>query len=349
MKKVTIKDIAKIANVNHSTVSRSLNDNPMIPETTRNRIKKIANDLNFVFNTNARGLNTRKTDSIGLIFTEGFDYVGASSYFMTMLHRIRQNLHEKNFDTIIDLPKNIRTGKSNIHKLIQSQKIDGLIIADSRITQEEIEYIKENEIPFVLLHFKLDFFDKCAVDYFCSNNVKGAFLATEHLMKQGHKELITITLFETDKIFYEFKDRTNGFLSAIEQSGIENIKNSVYGCQISFEGAYELVKEKLAEIKKASAIFVQTDLMAFGVIRALHENGIKVPDDIAIIGYDDIPYAKYHLPSLSTVHQPVNELADNACNVLLEKLEIKNNTNGNHYIEIPPKLVIRESSGLITT
>ena len=186
-KKVTIRDIAKIAGVSHSTVSRSLNDNDMIPQNTRDRIKELAKELGFEYNYSARSLSTSKTGTIGLIFPLGFDDIAVGPFFNSMINGIRKQLAKTSYDTIIDFPENPFTEESNIKKLINRRKIDGLLLAVSNLDEEEWEFIIESKIPTVLLHFRPHSSVASEVEFVRTDQFMGGYLATEHLIRLGHK------------------------------------------------------------------------------------------------------------------------------------------------------------------
>src|SRR6056297_3602056 len=151
---VTIKDIARIAGVSHSTVSRSLNDSPLISEQTKKRIKKIAAELNFAFNASAQSLSTRRTGTIGIIYPELFDTFGNSLYLGLLVQGLRHGLEKASLDSIGSFPRNHFTGESNIHKLISRRKIDGMIVIHPEVPADVWSYIRNSGLPFVVLHLK---------------------------------------------------------------------------------------------------------------------------------------------------------------------------------------------------
>jgi DNA-binding LacI/PurR family transcriptional regulator len=318
-KKVTIRDIAKIAGVSHSTVSRSLNDNDMIPEKTRDRIKEIAKELGFEFNYSARSLSTSKTGTIGLIFPLGFDDIATGPFFNSMINGIRKQLAQTSYDTIIDFPKNPFTGESNIKKLINRRKVDGLLLVVQTLNEDEWRFILDSKIPTIFLHFRPPTSAAGKVEFVCTDNFSGGYLATEHLIQLGHKNILTFT----GKEGYEFENRTMGYKTVLADNNLEVDEKKIVFCDISYDAAYECVKSSIEMIKQSSAIFAQTDIMALGIMAALKDFGIRVPEDISVIGYDDIEYGKYHTPKLTTIHQPAEKLIEMGCKRLVDKLSGK--------------------------
>jgi LacI family transcriptional regulator len=335
---VTIKDIAKIAGVSHSTVSRSLNDSPLISTETKQRIQQIAKELGFEFNANARGLSIRKTGTIGLIYPEAFEDFNVNLFFSPLHNHIRRTLEREALDLIVGFPKNRFTGESNIQKLINRKKVDGLIIVHSKVDYYDLNYIKSSRIPFVFLHQKPAHIDD-EVDFFCTDHFKGGYLATDHLLKLGCRNIICLSADGE-----EFEMRTEGYKAALNDAAIPFNDSLVLKGDCSFDSGYKAIKQTSGILKKIDGIFAQSDLMALGAIQALQQLNIKVPQDIAVVGYDDIELGTYFSPKLTTVHQPREEIATLACERLIELLSDKAKKRKAKKI-VQPTLVIRESCG----
>ena len=347
--KPTIRDIAKIANVSHSTVSRSLNDSDLIPVGTKNRIKKIAQDVDFEFNNNARSLSTSKTGTIGVIFPEYFDDPGSNFFYSSLLKKIRWRLVEKGYDNIIDFSHNPFTKESNIKKLINKRKVDGLLVVDGGITKDDWDFIENSTTPNVLTHFTPLFADYPKVDYVSTDQFYGGYLACENLIKFGHKKILTFTNCNKEITDREFIDRTNGFIAALKDNSIAYTKNNIIETFITIDCAFEYVNQNINFISQYTAIFAQTDLMAYGIIKALKKQGFKVPEDISIIGYDDVDLAQYMEPALTTIKQPIDNLAIIACDRLVKKIKAgKNKSNELFHKVINPELVLRDSHKIIS-
>lgn len=339
---VTIKDIAKIAGVSHSTVSRSLNDSSEISEKTKERIKKIAEELGFEFNNNARSLSTKKTGTIGIIFDKGFDQENASLFFSKLLKELRYSLERASFDAIIDFRANPFTGKNNIKKLINGNKIDGFIIVDEYIEEEDLKFIKEKKVPTVFVHNRPVYQKKYKLDYVMTDHYKGGYLATQYLINMGHKQIITFTHKIYNKEYSEFEERTKGFVKAMEENNLKISEKEIIRDEISFEYGREKIKEIVKKKKKFTAVYAQTDLLALGIIRGLRELNIKVPEEVSVIGYDNIEFGKFSEPELTTINQPTAKLAEEAVKLLTEKFDKKYNEVERKII-VEPNLVLRNS------
>jgi LacI family transcriptional regulator len=336
---VTIKDIARIAGVSHSTVSRSLNDSPLISEKTKERIKQIARDLNFAFNASAQSLSTQKTDTVGIIYPELFDTFGNSLYLGLLVQGIRHGLEKASLDSIGTFPLNHYTGESNIRKLISRKKIIGLLVIHPEVPEEDWRFIMESQLPFVVLHFKPRSFDYSQMDYIFTDHVRGGYMATETLIKAGARNILCMREDSHENQFYE---RTLGYKQALEAYGIPVREELIEHGDCSFEFGYETImawRERLSEIE---GIFAEADLVAIGAIEALKDLQVRIPDDIKVIGYDDTELGKFFRPKLTTVHQPREEHAKLACERLIELLE---NNRGEKPLQrvIEPLMMYRET------
>jgi LacI family transcriptional regulator len=339
---ITIKDIAKIAGVSYSTVSRSLNDSPVVSEQTKAKVKKIAGELGFEFNANARSLSTKKTGTIGVVYPRNFDEFSMDLYFSSLHNQIRKSLEKEELDVIIAFPENKFTRENNIKKLINRQKVDGLIILKAFVENELLQFLKNSNIPYVFLHYEPSSGMENGIDVIYTDQFKGGYMATEHLIKLGHKKIATITAEAEGN---EFPLRTQAYKAALEDYGIAYDEELVFKAITTFQSGYDMIKENWDTIKKATAIFVQTDLIAMGVLEALRDLEVNVPKDIALVGYDDVKMGTYFKPRLTTVHQPREEIAVLGCERLIELLHSSKPKVGQKLI-LPPRLVIRDTCGM---
>lgn len=338
---VTIKDIAKIAGVSHATVSRSLNDSPRVAQDTKERIKKIASAMDFQFNANARSLSTSRTGTIGIIYQEITDNSQMHFYFSYLQKQVRRSLEREDLDVIVAFSENSFTGENNIKKLITREKVDGLIISRAHINHKILKFMKDSKIPFVFFHQIPVEIDLEGIDAISTDHFLGGYLATEHLIKLGHRNILCISRVGGEE---EFRLRTEGYKAALKDYNLPCSNDLILYSNRSFQGGYAMMKEKLAMLKTVTAIFVQTDLQALGVINALIEHGISVPNDVAVVGYDDIELATYFRPSITTIHQPREELAVLTCERLIELIKGPK-PKKQKILLIKPSLVIRESCG----
>ena len=337
----TIKDIAKIAGVSHSTVSRCLNDSPLVSEKTKEKIKKIAKELHFEFNSNARYLSTKKTGTVAVIFPEASNEKFMFSYYLSlMMFDIQAFFEKSSIDCIITTSRNRYTGESNILKVINRKKVDGLIIVHPDVDDDIMKRINSSGIPFIFLHYKPTYKKSEDFNYVTTNHYKGGYLATEFLIKQGLKKIINISIASHINRDLQFEERTDGYKSALKDHGID--EEYIIQGKPNFNFGQEFVKKNVQLIKKSDAIFAQADVIALGLIKALNEQNIRVPDDISVIGYDDLEIGNYVTPALTTIHQPVDEQIFYGCGRMIELME-KKSIEEKMQVIFDPKLIIRDS------
>lgn len=345
---VTIRDIAKIVGVSHSTVSRSLNDSPLVAQKTKSKIKKVANDLGFAFNANARSLSTNSIGTIGVIYPENYGEFGPGLFYGSLLNELRETLEKHELDSIISFVSNRFTKENNIKRLILSKKIDGLIIVSSNINgidDETMNFMQSSKVPYVFLHHISNLRNISKIDMFYTDNFSGGYLATEYLIKIGHRNIMSITSNSNTE---EFNQRIRGYKEALRNYNIQTRDEYIIHGYPDINSGYNIIIEKLNFIKanKITAIFAQTDLLALGCLQAFNELKIVVPNEISIVGYDDLELIMNFKPNLTTIHQPRKELAILSCERLIRLINSKHAIK-NVNVMIKPKLIIRDSTMLL--
>ena len=334
---ITIRDIAKIAGVSHSTVSRSLNDSPLISEEQKRKIKELAHELGFEFNASARGLSRGKTGSIALIFPEYFERFSINLFFSSLQSHIRNVFEREGIDVVVAFPKNRFTGESSIQKLVSRRKVDGVLIINNEVDGLDVKLMKAAGVPYVFVHKHPSDMMECDADYFCTDHFAGGYMAGNRLISAGKKNLMCVAA-----IGEEFDARTDGFTAALKDSGISFDRNSILYGDCTFEYGVKTAAEKIIPAGNIDGVFCQTDFMALGVVQGLVRNGIKVPEQVSVIGYDDIELDSFFSPALTTVHQPSKEIAALASERLIEQLKGKRRKKPEHKI-VTPSLVIRDT------
>ncbi|MCM3727604.1 LacI family transcriptional regulator [Neobacillus cucumis] len=337
---ITTKDIAKMANVSQSTVSRCLNDSPMISEKTKKKVLKIAQEHGFQFNANARSLSANKTNTIGVILPQSLFGQGIEVYFSSWQNEIIESLERMQMDVIISFFENRFTKQNNIERFIAAKKVDGLIIMEPSLDDKAIATLEKTEVPFIFCKYLPPFYKTKDVDFVCVDQYKGGYIAGDHLIKLGHRNIMCIS---ADIIGGEFQQRIEGFKAAFKDHHLQYDEDKIFYGDTTFHSGYRLIMDNIDILKDVTAIFAQNDLMAQGAITAMKELDIKVPNEIAVIGFDDIELCTFYKPYLSTIHQPIKEIATLTCKRLIEKLN--STSTMKQKLEISPTLVIRESCG----
>ena len=202
--------------------------------------------------------------------------------------------------------------------------------------------MEDSKVPYVFLHHNHSLPKSIKSDIFYTDNFLGGYLAVEHLIKIGHKNIMTITSHANSK---EFNERTRGYFEALKAYGLQENKEYIFYGYSDINSGYNIVSENLEFIKtnNITAIFAQTDLMAIGCMEAFKEYGISVPDDISIVGFDDLDFIMSFKPNLTTIHQPREELAVLSCERLIQLI---NSTGSEKKVDImlKPKLIVRDST-----
>lgn len=340
MTMITMKEIAQLANVSQSTVSRSLNDSSLISVETKKRVLKIAEENGFQLNANARGLSANKTYTIAVVFPTSLFDKGLDFHFRSWQSEIIESLEKKGLDVIVTFFENRFTKKNNIKRLIATKKVDGLIILEPNINQETIDVLENTDTPFVFCKYLPSHYRNKTVDYVCVNQFEGGYIAGAYLVEQGHHQILCISAVQEGE---EFIKRTNGFKSALKDHEIIFDDTYLLYGDGKFKGGYQLIVENLDIVQNITAIFAQNDLMALGAISALKEKGYNVPKDISVIGFDDIDLCTFYTPYLTTIHQPTKETAVLTCEKLVNKINLTEESP-KRITTIPPQLVVRDST-----
>ncbi len=338
---ITIKDIARIAGVSHSTVSRSLNDSPMVKEETKRRIREIAERFDFEFNAGARSLSTRKTGTVGIIHPELNTDFSASLFCGALVSEIMNELDGKGIDFIPSYANNRLNASSNIRRLTRQNKIDSFIIVESEVSADDYAFLKKNSIPLIQLHYRPRFCSAESINYIFSDNFTGGRMATDHLIAHGCKNIMCITIKSDHP---EILDRREGFYRSMMDHNLKIDKNLVFEEECSFFKGEEIIRNNREILPQIDGIFVHADIMALGVIKELKNLGYRVPEDIRVVGYDDIELGTFFDPELTTIHQPKETLAVKACSILTDLMDNSGSEEENLLQEvIAPSLVVRES------
>ena len=343
---ITIKDIGRLVGVSHSTVSRALNDSPLVNAKTRERIKQVAKRLNFEFDAAARSLSSRKTGVIGVIYHSALDVFGSSLYTNQLFLDLRHELESYQLDSILLEAYNPKTGNSNISRLIRQNKVDGFLIVHAGISREDYDLIRSTGLPVVQLHLRTAYYPLDDLDYFMTDNVAGAAIACDHLIEQGCRRILTIAANYESEINPEFGDRVEGTMRSLESHGMSRdpaLLVDVGDC--SFEAGYRLVQERPELFEKVDGVFAHADIIAFGCVSALKERGISIPKELKVIGFDDCTLCNLIRPALSSVNQPREDLTRQACEHLNQLLQHESATTPVHVV-LKPWLVVRDSTRL---
>ncbi len=326
---VTIKTIARIAGVSHTTVSRALNDNPAVKEKTRKKIKKIALDLGYVPNLSARGLVNNRTYTIGVFFSNINE--GTSSSFLT---EVIKRFHDE-LDKEYMLSVNSIDDLADFNIAIQS-RLDGIIVvSQSKRDDAFIDYVQQTSLPLVVLNRSLTVKDVCNIGF---DDYLGAYQAAEYGIRMGHQ---TFGMIQGIESFHSTTERRNGYLDAINKQNLTIVNEAIVAGKYSSESGYQAMKQILLLAKYPTFIFCANDDMAIGALKACSELNVRVPQDVSIVGFDNSLFSAYTTPSLTTINKPIDRMARLGMQAL-GQLMAKAGTKTNDEL-IKPDLIIRDS------
>jgi LacI family transcriptional regulator len=327
---VTIKDIAKKANVAVSTVSYVLNNKKKVSPETRARILKVIEEYNYQPRSVARSLKTGKTLTIGIIMPDI-----TNLFFTEMTRGIEDTANQYGYTVILcNTDKNPQKELDYLNTLY-SKDVDGIIFVGTCKNHQIIR--NREDTPIVMI-------DSKAGGHMTSvqvNNIRGGFIATSHLLERKKSEVLLLTGPLPASTYFE---RMTGYLNALRSKGFEYNELMVHECDVSFQGGYNVIQTILDKKIEVHSVFAVSDVIALGAIRAMVEKGIKIPQEVLVVGYDDISISSMFIPSLTTVRQPKYLMGQKAVELLIGK--IKDPLRKVDHVVLEPELIIRESTDL---
>lgn len=323
--KITIKDVAKKAGVSIATVSRYINKSLQLREANRKKIEKAVEELGYKPLVYARRLAGGKLNTFGLIIP-GYEGIFYSYYALSIIREIAAALDEKTIDLHLNIYRNRDTFNSSL--------VDGVIVADIISNKSQLLRLVGEEMPLVVINREVS---HPGVNYVAVDNYKGAFEATEFLINHGHKKIAHLA---GDLGLQCARQRLEGFKAALKKNKIK--ESQAYVCETNFSRvqAREKLNQLFASKTPPSAVFCCSDEVAIEVMNFADENSIKIPNELSVVGFDDNPNCLYGDFMLTTVRQPLAQMARESVAMLQKKIE--GNTNLPNLV-LKPKLVIRDT------
>jgi len=329
----TLKDIAKKTGFSVSTVSRVLHDNSKkykISAKTQVKVREAARDLGYRLNTLARGLRIQKTYEVGVIVPDISNPV-----FSAVIKGLAGELRKAGYNFIVyDADEDLTIERSAIRSLLE-KRVDGMIIASVGQEFSHIQKIKDAGIPLVTID---RCFDSLDVDSVSVDNVKGSLFAVQHLIKEGHTRIAFIQgLLGT----YANEARLEGYKQALSGAGIAIDQHLIVGDDFRSLNGYLETKHLLKLASPPTAIYTAGDLIALGALEACRENGIRIPNDVSLVTFDDPVFASYLSPALTAIEQPITKMTEMSVAMLMRR--IKNPNDERRKVLVEPKLNVRNS------
>ena len=336
MSSISIKDIARVAGVSHSTVSRALSDSPLVNAQTKTHIRKLAADMGYSPDDQARSLVMGRTRTIGVVVTTIDDpFIGE------IVQAVESTAQDYGYAVILASSRSEPEREIAAVGMLRSKRVDGVIVTSSRVGALYQDHLDRLGVPVVLInsHSRQEGLYTFAVNV---DNRHGARLATEHLIQLGHNRVAYVTgpADHSDDL-----DRLAGYRQVLDEAGIPFDPVLVVPGTGRMDGGEGALPVLLRAGAPPTAVFCYNDMTAIGLLRAARQIGLVVPNDLAIVGFDDIPLASYACPSLTTVAQPKPEMGKRAVEMVLALAADKTAVNAKMSdLIVQGQLVVRESS-----
>ncbi|KWX73420.1 LacI family transcriptional regulator [Paenibacillus riograndensis] len=307
----TIKDVAQKANVSIATVSRVLNNLTGYSDKTKQKVNQAIKELGYQPNAIARGLINKRTQTIGVMFPKV-----SSAFSSDLLHGIDEFAHDSNYSVVVCNTDNDGKRTMKYLQLLREKQVDGIIFSSEVLSKEYYEVLESMKIPVVLVSSQTDF---AKVPYVKVDDYQAVYDAIQFLISKGHRKIAMISGTKGDPI--AGTPRVQGYRKALEANGIAfDSSRLVYG-DFSFESGSRAMEALLRKAGEVTAVFAASDEMAIGALSAALKHGLNVPEDISIMGYDDLKPAQMVTPPLTTVRQPLYEMGKIASEKLIGMIE----------------------------
>jgi LacI family transcriptional regulator len=328
----TIKEVARKAGVSIATVSRVLNDVGPVDERTRERVQIVAREMRYFPNALGRNLSRRRTDGIGLLLPDLF-----GEFFSEVLRGADQTAQQNHFHLVVSSSHNNRAEIEAALRMMRG-RVDGLIVMSPNIEAHLLRANLPQSLPVVLLNCVAsgDEFDSLNVD-----NEGGAYRMVRHLIDHGHRR---VAILKGSTGNFEADERLRGYRRAVEHGGAEADRALELPGAFSEASGYDAVQTLLELRPRPTAVFASNDAMAIGALSALRDAGLRVPGDMSLAGFDDVPIARYLTPALTSVHVAISDLGVHAIRRLIQAVREKNAHVRQHSV-LTNTLALRESCG----
>jgi DNA-binding LacI/PurR family transcriptional regulator len=333
-KNTRLEDLAKLAGVSIATVSRALNDSSAVNEETKRRVWRLAREHNYLFRPHMPTILSGASATIAIVIPapQGREGNISDPFYLELIGGVGEAARENGCDILIShlTPKTY----DDLSGLIAANRSDGVIFLGQSFLHERFNRLAESESKFVVWGAELPGQQYCSVG---SDNIRGGRKATDHLIRLGRKKIV----FLGDAEAPEIGQRYQGYLDALEKADMAIDPELVSSAHFEIESAESAVHSMIAKGIKFDAIFAASDVIAIGAARAIQRDGLRVPDDIAIVGYDNIQFAAYNNPPLTTISQDMAK----AGRLMLSKLLGATDTRHIPSERLPTDLIVRESCG----
>ncbi|MGD9147282.1 MAG: LacI family DNA-binding transcriptional regulator [Anaerolineae bacterium] len=335
----TLEEVAALAGVSRSTVSRVVNEHPGVREQVRDRVNQVIRETGYQPHAAARSLVTRSTQIIGAIIPEALTTLFTDPFFPLLLSGITQACNAHHYHLMLSLFNGPAGQEEMYRRVVHSGHLDGVVVASTRVDDPLMARLLADRVPSVMVGRHPDE----RVSYVDADNVAGARMAVEHLIHIGHHRIATITgpLNMTSG-----EDRLEGYLQALAAHRLPVDEDLIVEGDFTEFSSMAAARRLLS--LSVTAIFAASDIMAVGALKVIREAGLQVPQDVALVGFDDVPVFSALQPALTTVRQPIEQMGSMAADLLLNLLQDPPSADAPaHKIVLPARLVVRESCGAL--
>lgn len=336
MKSMTIEQIAQLANISRSTVSRVLNNHPHVRPAVRERVLSVINEYGYAPSAAAQSLASRRTHVIGLVIPTTVTEIFSDPFFGTAIHGITEASAQAGYFVMLSMVT-MDNEPGFYERILRSRHFDGVLMLASHVDDPILPRLRSDQLPLVSFGSHPYFQDLTWVD---TEQREGACRAVIHLVGLGHRRVATIT---GPLNMVAGLERRDGYKQGLLETGLPIHPEFIIEGTWTQQSGYTAMQRLLSLRQQPTAVFVASDTMAIGAIRAINEAGFKVPSDIAIVAFDDLPIASYANPPLSTIRQPISEMSAAAVRLLINQIDFREE-RGQH-IRFPTELIVRDSCG----
>jgi LacI family transcriptional regulator len=330
----TIHDVAKRAGVAPITVSRVINHSGYFSQDTRERVEAAIAELEYVPNRLARSLRSKRTNTLALVLTDI-----TNPFFTTVARGVEDTASDAGFTVVFCNTDESETEERKYLQVVLQQQVDGILLVPARSTPESVEMIQKQGTPVVVLDRKMP--PTTQVDVVRCENVEGAYQLVKLLIGLGHRQ---IAVLSGPKIVSTAEDRVVGYQQAMSEAGLNETTDLIYYGAFTQDSGYELTRKVLAVQPPPTAIFAANNLIGIGALKATQDAGLHVPEDIAMVSYDDLPANLVTFPFFTVAVQPAYEMAKKATQLLLARLSGGPSIPCQEVV-LPTEIIIRKSSG----
>lgn len=335
MTKLTLEEIAKLSGVSRSTVSRVVNNHPMVKPDVRTRVLQVIKDTGYHPDPAARSLAGQRSGIIGLVVPRSIQFLFTGPYYPRLIQGISQACNDHDYTMSLMLFHTQKEEDRLFPRILRNRLADGIIVSALPIGDPLVAQLRHHNVPFVMIG-RPD--DPGQVSFVNVDNVQGAFQGTMHLIQQGRGRIAAITgpLNTTVGL-----DRRQGYLDALTSRGVNVLEDLIVEGDFTEAGGFTAMQRLLPH--RPDAVLVASDTMAMGALRALRQAGRAVPADVAVVGFDDLPGSAVSDPPLTTVRQPIRRLGGWAVEMLIAILD--HGPQPPRHLVASTELVIRASCG----